>query len=108
MLRVGMFTLVQFGDMCSRSDHEKARNLIVAKYSNVWEAGFRIMKLDDEEGFEVSVTAFPYGVAIACVTSSIEHQTYHNHTKFVVRYESDGSPCLCTVVGDGCDEYPRT
>ena len=107
MLRVGMFTLVQFDDMCSRSDHEKARNLLVDKYSKVREADFRITKLHDEDGFEVGAMACPYGVAIACVKSSIEHQAYHEHTKFVVRYESDGSPYLYTVVGDGCDEYPR-
>ena len=80
VLRVGMFTLVQFDDMCSRSDHEKARNLLVDKYPKVWEADFRITKLHDEDGFEVGAMACPYGVAIACVKSSIEHQAYHKHT----------------------------
>ena len=83
-----MFTLVQFGDLRSRSDHQKARNLLVVKYSKAWEADFRITKLRDEDGFAVGAMAGPYGAAIACVKSSIEHQDYYNHTKIGVNIYS--------------------
>ena len=109
--KAGLFTIALIDDMCSRSKLDAARKRLVHRYSQVWEAEFgAIERLSgvDKDGNVIEAGAYVdvFGVAMTCIKSGLEFQEYHDHVHFVVRYDEYG-PYLYTLIGDGCDEYPR-
>jgi hypothetical protein len=115
-IAVGVFQMKQIDDMCSRHQHKKARQRLVERYSHIWDFtetddGDTIERLyvDNADGTRDEVGAYidVYGVALICIKSGLEFEEFHPHVNWVVRWDEDG-PVLYIVIGDGCDEYPRT
>ena len=109
-LQASMFQIKQVDDMCSRSDHDHARERLVSRYSAaVWVPHLGtvpIERLYDPAGAEVGAYADVFGTAVLCVRSSLEFECYNPWVDFSIRHDEHG-PYLYSVVGDGCDEYPR-
>ena len=117
-ISVGNFTMKQIDDMCSRHQHQQARKRLVTRYSDIWDftesddsdtiERLYVTKSDDSATpVEVGAYIDVYGVAIICIKSGLEYDEFHHHVNWVVRHDQFG-PYLFVVVGDGCDEYPRT
>ena len=112
-LELEHFTVKQVDDMLGRRAHDEARVRLVAKYSKVWEAQCGpIERLYDpltstEKADEVGAYIDVYGLVLLLVTSALTIDKYHKELKVVVKHDEHGA-YLSVLVGDGCDEYPRT
>jgi len=112
-LELEHFTVKQVDDMLGRRAHDEARVRLVAKYSKVWEAQCGpIERLYDpltstEKADEVGAYIDVYGLVLLLVTSALTIDKYHKELKVVVKHDEHGA-YLPVLVGDGCDEYPRT
>lgn len=113
MLELKMFTVKHIDDMLGRKEHDAARKRLIEQYSPVWtvEMGKPMERLwdpmNDDKGSDVGACVDLYGAAALAVKSVIEYDKFYKPCEMIVRHDRNG-PYLYFVIGDGCDEYPRT
>ena len=115
-----MLSIKHLDDMLGRTQHDAARDRLVAEYNEMWsmhslygtdEEGVEhgIKRLyDGEDRIEVGAATCVYGSALLAIKSSLEHDKYFENFAPIVRRDADGNSYLYVLIGDGCDEYPRT